>query len=233
MLTNSRIWAVIPAAGTGSRFGGKLAKQYLPLGDKTVIEHSINTLLTRSDITAIAVALHKDDEVFSSLACASDPRVLRTNGGSERASSVAQALMALDEADDADWVLVHDAARPCVSQHDIQQLLELGCAHAVGAILASPMVDTVKRSDKSGDIAETLDRNELWRALTPQLFRFGELRDALSYCRERQFAVTDEASAIEYCGRRPLLVEGSYRNIKITYPDDLTIAEVFLSGEER
>jgi 2-C-methyl-D-erythritol 4-phosphate cytidylyltransferase len=233
VLTNSRIWAVIPAAGTGSRFGGKLAKQYLPLGDKTVIEHSINTLLARSDITAIAVALHEDDKVFSSLACANDPRVLRTNGGSERSNSVAQALMALEGADDADWVLVHDAARPCVSQHDIQQLLELGCAHAVGAILASPMVDTVKRSDNSGDIAETLDRSELWRALTPQLFRFGELRDALSYCRERQFAVTDEASAIEYCGRRPLLVEGSCRNIKITYPDDLTIAEVFLSGEER
>jgi 2-C-methyl-D-erythritol 4-phosphate cytidylyltransferase len=233
VLTNSRIWAVIPAAGTGARFGGKLAKQYLPLADKTVIEHSVNALLARSDITAIAVALHKDDEIFSSLACANDPRVLRTNGGSDRASSVAQALMALEEADDADWVLVHDAARPCVSQHDIQQLLELGCAHAVGAILASPMVDTVKRSDTSGDIAETLNRNELWRALTPQLFRFGELRDALSYCREHQFAVTDEASAIEYCGRRPLLVEGSCRNIKITYPDDLAIAEVFLSGEER
>jgi 2-C-methyl-D-erythritol 4-phosphate cytidylyltransferase len=233
VLTNSRIWAVIPAAGTGARFGGKLAKQYLPLADKTVIEHSVNKLLARSDITAIAVALHKDDEIFSSLPCANDPRVLRTNGGSDRASSVAQALMVLDEADDADWVLVHDAARPCVSQHDIQQLLELGCAHAVGAILASPMVDTVKRSDTSGDIAETLNRNELWRALTPQLFRFGELRDALNYCREQQFAVTDEASAIEYCGRRPLLVEGSCRNIKITYPDDLAIAAVFLSGEER
>ena len=233
MTNNLRLWAVIPAAGTGARFGAGLPKQYLRLRDKTVIEHSLDQLLARIDIAAIAVALHPDDELFSSLPCANNPRVLRSNGGSERADSVAQALATLSDAADSDWVLVHDAARPCVSQHDIQQLLELGCAHSVGAILAVPVVDTVKRSTADGEISATVDRNGMWRALTPQLFRYGELRDALVYCREQQLPVTDEASALEHCGRQPLLVEGSHRNIKITYPDDLAIAEVFLRGEEQ
>lgn len=233
LLNNERLWAVIPAAGTGSRFGAVTAKQYLSLGDKTVIEHSLSKILARDDISALVVALHPEDSHFASLPVANDPRVRLVNGGAERSHSVEQALKALAvEAADNDWVLVHDAARPCVSHHDIQTLLELGRAHAVGAILASPVVDTVKRSTADGEIAETLDRNNMWRALTPQLFRYGDLRDALAYCREQQLIVTDEASAIEYCGQRPLLVAGSHRNIKITYPDDLAIAAVFLEGEQ-
>ena len=233
MTSNPRLWVIIPAAGSGTRFGGELPKQYFKLADKTVIEHSISTFLLRSDIAAIAVALHPEDSVFETLSCASDPRVLRSVGGTERSTSVANALAALDKADDSDWVLVHDAARPCVSSGDIAKLIELGCGHAVGAILASPVVDTIKRSSAVGEIAETVDRSGIWRALTPQLFRYGELRDALSYCRAQQLPVTDEASAIEHCGRQPLLVEGSPRNIKITYPDDLAIAEVFLRGEQQ
>ena len=233
MADNPRIWAVMPAAGTGSRFGGRLAKQYLTLVDKSVIEHSVLALLACTDIKAISVALHEDDKIFSTLACASDPRVLAVLGGRERSDSVERALAALSDAAESDWVLVHDAARPCVSTNDIQRLIMLGCAHTTGAILAAPMVDTVKRGNEVGEISATVDRNTLWRAFTPQLFRFGELRDALMHCRERQLAVTDEASAMEHCGHRPLLVEGSHRNIKITYPDDLAIAAVFLSGDQQ
>jgi len=233
VINKPRLWAVIPAAGSGARFGAALPKQYLKLADKTVIEHSISKLLMHSDIAAIAVALHPDDHFFSSLSCANDSRVLRVDGGSERAHSVANALAALEKAADSDWVLVHDAARPCVSNRDIKRLIELGCEHSVGAILASPVVDTVKRSTALGEIAETVDRKDIWRALTPQLFRYGDLRDALRFCHDQQLLVTDEASALEHCGHKPLLVEGSPRNIKITYPDDLAIAEVFLRGEEQ
>ena len=234
LVNNVRLWAVIHAAGTGSRFGAATAKQYLSLGDKSVIEHSMSKLLGREDIAALVVALHPEDSHFSSLPIANDPRVRPVVGGAERSDSVELALNALaGEAADTDWVLVHDAARPCVSQQDIHTLLERGCAHAVGAILASRVVDTVKRSNAEGEIVKTVDRNNMWRALTPQLFRYGQLRDALAYCREKHLSVTDEASALEHCGQRPLLVAASHRNIKITYPDDLAIAAVFLEGEQQ
>ncbi|CAA0090131.1 2-C-methyl-D-erythritol 4-phosphate cytidylyltransferase [Zhongshania aliphaticivorans] len=228
MTDKSRLWAIVPAAGRGARFGSELPKQYLQLADKTVIEHSIAKLLAISDIVTVVVALHPEDTFFDSLACANDPRVSRVDGGLERSDSVACALQSLN-AEDTDWVLVHDAARPCVSHHDITQLIERGCAHQVGAILAVPVVDTIKRSTEDGEIQKTVDRERMWRALTPQLFRYGALTKALTYCREHQLKITDEASAMEHCGDKPALIAGSHRNIKITYPDDLAIAEVFLS----
>lgn len=226
----SRLWAVVPAAGRGSRFGAVLPKQYLPLAGKTVIEHSIAALLRCPEINEVLVALHAEDETFIKLACAKHPKVRSVTGGLERAESVELALAALNGAAATDWVLVHDAARPCLSDADIHALLLEGREHPLGAILAARVVDTVKRVNAQREAVETVDRNTLWRALTPQLFRYGELRAALKHCREHALPVTDEASAIEQFGGRPLLVEGSHRNIKITYPDDLTIATAFLAG---
>ncbi|MEX1667657.1 2-C-methyl-D-erythritol 4-phosphate cytidylyltransferase [Zhongshania guokunii] len=224
------LWAVVPAAGQGTRFGAELPKQYLKLNGKAVIEHSLDALLGCCEIRGVAVALKADDPIFAELACATNPIVRRITGGAERAESVELALASLSEAQDGDWILVHDAARPCLSQRDIQMLLAKGRAHPVGALLAAPVVDTMKRATDQTEVAETVDRQVLWRALTPQLFRYGALRDALKYCREQGLPVTDEASAMEHCGLQPLLVQGSHRNIKITYPDDLLIAEVFLAG---
>ncbi len=225
-----RLWAVVPAAGQGSRFGAELPKQYSPLAGKTVIEHSLDALLRCPELAGIVVALHADDKDFAQLSCAKHPKVTQVAGGRERADSVALAMASLTDAEAHDWVLVHDAARPCLSEQDLQTLLFKGRSHAVGAILAARVVDTVKRASDEQEAVTTVDRNNLWRALTPQLFRYGALREALEYCRERALPVTDEASAMEHLGGQVLLVEGSHRNIKITYPDDLTIAEVFLAG---
>tara|TARA_R110001583_G_scaffold5576_4_gene29995 strand:- start:382 stop:1098 length:717 start_codon:yes stop_codon:yes gene_type:complete len=226
----SRLWAVVPAAGQGSRFGAELPKQYMSLAGKTVIEHSIAALLRCDELSGVVVALHVDDKIFSGLPCANNAKVMQIVGGAERSESVELALAGLSAAADQDWVLVHDAARPCLSDQDIQALLLRAREHPVGGLLAARVVDTVKRASSQGEAVATVDRDDLWRALTPQLFRYGALRDALIHCRERGLPVTDEASAMEYIGGRPLLVEGSHRNIKITYPDDLTMAAVFLAG---
>jgi 2-C-methyl-D-erythritol 4-phosphate cytidylyltransferase len=226
-----RVWAVIPAAGLGSRFAAERPKQYVSIVGKTILEHSLAAILRSPAVCQVVVALHPDDDYFNSLSYANDTRVRRVDGGSERAESVALALDCLGQASEQDWVLVHDAARPCVSDADIQNLLDLGCRHAVGAILVAPVVDTIKSRQSDESSLVTVDRNHLWRALTPQLFRIGELRAALKFCSDNHLPVTDEASAMEQCGYYPLLVDSNPRNIKITYPDDLLIAAVFLAGE--
>lgn len=229
---SSRLWAVVPAAGRGSRFGAELPKQYFPLAGKTVIEYSLDALLRCTELAGLVVALHAKDDMFTKLSCAKHPKVTQLVGGAERAESVELALAGLTAAKAMDWVLIHDAARPCLSDSDVQTLLLKGRQHPLGGLLAARVVDTVKRAGADNEAVATVDRNDLWRALTPQLFRYGELCAALKHCRERGLPVTDEASAMEQLGGRPLLVEGSHRNIKITYPDDLTMAAVFLAGGE-
>jgi 2-C-methyl-D-erythritol 4-phosphate cytidylyltransferase len=177
------------------------------------------------------VPLSATDIWWAGTNASSDRRIATCVGGHERANSVLNALQALaPKAKDEDWVLVHDAARPCVAPDDLKRLLEKVGAHSVGGLLASPVTDTLKMASPQAPdtVASTVDRRHLWRALTPQVFRYGLLRDALHRALDQGFALTDEASAMEQAGHRPLLVEGRPDNIKITVPADLALAGFIL-----
>lgn len=226
-----RLWAVIPAAGAGSRFAGDIPKQYLLLEGKTVLEHSAGALLALRDLQQLIIAVHPDDGRARLLPLLQDSRVCFVQGGAERADSVRLALDALaGKAAADDWVLVHDAARPCLRHAELLVLLEKLASDPVGGILAVPAIDTLKQV--SGDAGvRTLDRSMIWQAQTPQLFRYGMLHSALRHARERGVTVTDEASAVEAEGMPVRVVEGSRSNIKITYPDDLALARFFLQQE--
>lgn len=218
---------VVPAAGVGSRMGASCPKQYLPLAGKFLIEHTLERLLDHPRIERVVVPLAPDDEFFATLAVASHPRIRVTTGGAERAHSVLQGLALVE----SEWVLVHDAARPCITHQDIDHLIHAGLA-GDGAILGSRVRDTMKRSDASGLIQKTVDRAQLWHALTPQFFRCDVLRRALQDGLEQGAAITDEASAMELAGWHPLMVEGRADNIKVTRPEDLALAALFLSQQE-
>lgn len=222
-----RLWGVVPAAGKGLRVGGDLPKQYLPLAGQTVIQHTLNRL-SKLPIEAIVVPVAAGDE----RACAleyREPALLRfVTGGAERADSVLAGLDAVAaQAMDDDWVLVHDVARPCVRLADIELLLARIATHPAGGLLANRVRDTMKRGH-GDEVAATVPRDDLWHALTPQVFRFGLLRRALLEAKAGGVVVTDEAQAVERLGERPLLVEGARDNLKITWPEDLQMAEAFL-----
>jgi 2-C-methyl-D-erythritol 4-phosphate cytidylyltransferase len=224
-----RCWAVLPAAGIGSRMGADLPKQYLPLAGKTLIEHSLGALLQCPQIQAVVVAVHADDRQVQSMPAMQQPRVLLTEGGAQRSDSVLAGLEALDDrASPQDWVLVHDAARPCVSGADINKLIQQVTERGTGGVLAEPVVDTVKQAGSGQLVAATLDRSRLWRAQTPQMFRLGELRNALQQAAEQNLTVTDEASAMELAGHPVQLVAAQYPNLKVTVPADLELAAWYL-----
>lgn len=228
-----RYWAVVPAAGVGARMGGDIPKQYLPLAGRTVIEHTLERLCSHPAVAAVVVALSASDTHFDRLNIACSRPLHRAPGGAERCHSVLNALDVLEgHAADDDWVLVHDAARPCVRRDDIQRLMDTVAGHAVGGLLAVPVRDTMKRSDAGGVVTETVPREHLWHALTPQMFRFGELRAALRAALADGALVTDEAAAMERLGRMPVLVEGHGDNIKITRPEDLSLAAFHLQQQE-
>lgn len=220
--------AIVPAAGIGSRMLSECPKQYLSIGNKTILEHSLDALLAHHAVTQVIVALSPDDVHFSRLPVANDPRILQVVGGSQRADSVLAGLMA---AENAQWVLVHDAARPCLHLSDLTRLLELTQRSEVGGILAAPVRDTMKRSatDGSETIAHTVEREALWHALTPQLFPLSLLRNCLERALREGACITDEASALEYCGYHPELVSGRSDNLKVTRPEDLALAEFYLT----
>ena len=218
---------VVPAAGIGSRMGASCPKQYLPLAGKFLIEHTLERLLAHPRIERVVVAIAADDDFFPTLPVASHPRLMTTTGGSERADSVLNGLSLVE----SEWVLVHDAARPCITHQDIDRLIHAGLA-GDGAILGSRVRDTMKRSDAAGYIQKTVDRDQLWHALTPQFFRTGLLRDAIQQGQSQGLPITDEASAMELAGWRPLMVEGRADNIKVTRPEDLALAALFLSQQE-
>ena len=218
---------VVPAAGVGSRMGASCPKQYLPLVGKFLIEHTLERLLGHPRIERVVVAIAADDEFFATLPVASHPRILITTGGAERADSVLQGLALVE----SDWVLVHDAARPCITHQDIDALIHAGLA-GDGAILGNQVRDTMKRSDASGRIQKTVDRNQLWHALTPQFFRTRQLEAALQQGLKFGAVITDEASAMELAGWHPLMVEGRADNLKVTRPEDLALAALFLSQQE-
>lgn len=225
----ARRWAIVPAAGSGSRFGANLPKQYVPLLGRPMLSWTLAALLQERDVAGIVVALAEGDDLFGSLDEARDPRVATCIGGARREASVARALTALDDrAHEADWVLVHDAARPCLRHDDLQALFEALDEDPVGGLLAVPVSDTLKRGDGTGAVAGTVAREGLWRALTPQMFRHGLLRRALALCLERGRAVTDEAAAVEALGLQPRLVRGHADNVKVTNPEDAALAEAIL-----
>jgi 2-C-methyl-D-erythritol 4-phosphate cytidylyltransferase len=210
---------------------GAMAKQYLPLAGRTVIEWSLRPFLARADCAAIAVVLSQDDRRWHELSVARDPKIVTAQGGAERIDSVRAGLATLsDRARAHDWVLVHDAARPCLTSDDLDRLIREVRDDDAGGLLAVPVVDTLKRASDSHRALETVPRSALWRALTPQMFRFGLLTRALAEMSDRGLAVTDEAQAIEALGLQPRLVAGDADNLKITVPDDLQRAERILQS---
>lgn len=228
-MNHPNYWAIIPAAGIGQRMQADRPKQYLPLSGRTVIEHTLERVADHPALAGTVVALADDDAYWPGVRARLKVRVDETAGGAERCHSVLNALVALEPRARADdWVLVHDAARPCLRRSDIDRLIEQLAPHPVGGLLGAPVSDTVKRTDAEGRVVETVERRNLWRALTPQMFRYGELRRALVHALDRGWMVTDEASAIELSGQQPLMVEGEPDNIKITRPGDLALAEFFL-----
>jgi 2-C-methyl-D-erythritol 4-phosphate cytidylyltransferase len=204
-------------------------KQYLPLAGRRVIEHTLERLGNHPRISGVVVAVSARDELWPSLQLTAKAPILTAPGGRERSDSVLNALQRLrEEASSQDWVLVHDAVRPCVRREDLDRLMREAEADAVGGLLALPVTDTLKRADSEGRVAETVERAGLWRAMTPQMFRLEALAEALQSAIEAGVHVTDEAAAMEHAGLRPRLVPGHGDNIKITYPQDLALAELYL-----
>lgn len=242
--TDKQYWAIIPAAGVGKRMGSKIPKQYLPLCGKTVLEQTLSIFLKHPVITGIIVAVTEGDPYWQGMSAnfTSTDNVRNKNqnkpvivapGGAERCHSVLNALKKLSHhASENDWVLVHDAARPCLASDDIDRLIEQLDETSVGGLLGLPMADTVKRCDSNLQVLETVERSELWRALTPQMFPLKLLKDALEQAINSNALVTDESSAVELKGLKPIMVEGRPGNIKITHPGDLQLAELFFAQSE-
>ena len=226
-----RYWVVMPAAGCGHRFGAVLPKQHWALGDSTVLESALRLFVADERCRAIALALDADALADPLLRGRLAAKVLPVAGGGERSDSVLCALAALAaRAQEPDWVLVHDAARPCLGADDLERLLGAGAAHPVGALLAAPVTDTLKSADAASCCERTVDRTALWRALTPQMFRFGPLRAALASARAAGRVPTDEAQAMEWQGAHPLLVAAAGSNIKITSREDLAVAAAIIAA---
>ncbi len=225
---------MVPAAGGGTRMGADRPKQYLPLRGRPMLVHTLERLGSYARLRGMLVGVAADDAYWPTLNVRI-PTLLGTYiGGSERAITVLNGLRSLAQyADAEDWVLVHDAARPCVRHADIDMLMTAVDGHPDGGLLAIPVSDTLKRADRSGCVDETVTRAGLWRALTPQVFRLGALRAALEQALKDGIEVTDEASAMEHDGAHPRLVHAHADNIKITVPDDLSLAELFLQAQER
>ena len=223
------IWAVVPAAGSGRRLGGEIPKQYREIAGAPLMEHTLRALLESPDIRGIVVALDPSDRRADAIESLSDVRVQTTPGGAERADSVMAGLELLaSQAIEEDWVLVHDAARPCLPLEALTALVERARLTGEGAILAEPVADTLKQVDDAGSVAGTVDRASLWRAQTPQLFPLFPLRAALGQCFEEGVSVTDEAMAMEYVGQPVHVVEGPSSNIKVTVEADLAFADLVL-----
>lgn len=227
----ARNYAIVPAAGSGSRFGAETPKQYLPLLGRPLIWHTLAVLCSHPGIDRVWVVISPDDLYWQSqdwLDLGPKLEVVAC-GGSSRAESVSNGLAAAATAiASEDWVLVHDAARPCLSHIMLDRLLADLADDPVGGLLAVPVADTLKRADGEQRVAETLSREGLWQAQTPQMFRYGLLQAALAAC----LAVTDEAGAMEAAGHQPRLVKSEATNLKVTYPADLGLAEWILRGRK-
>lgn len=230
MSNSVKYWVVIPAAGSGSRMQRDIPKQYLEVLGKTIIEHTLEVFIESRHVQNVMICLPESDQIFKHLAVAKSPKVDVAKGGTSRAQSVFNGLLALDAADD-DWVLVHDAARPCFNEALLNYLIAQLADDEVGGIMAVRAKDTLKLSDPDNRINITVDRSTIWQAQTPQMFRFHLLKRALGLALSQSVDITDEASALEWAGYQPMLVEGDARNIKVTTPEDLELVE-FLLGRK-
>ena len=242
-VSTTAFWAVIPAAGVGARMAADRPKQYLQLGGRSILEHSLGCFLDHPGLKGLVVSVACDDPFWPSLQCVADPRIVRADGGRERADSVLNALLHLHAqgASDDDWVLVHDAARCLITREQIERLIEACAQDETGGLLAVPLPDTLKcelprnglPADVPARVAATVPRDDKWLAQTPQMFRLGVLLQALeSGLQHAPEHITDEASAIERLGLQPLLVQGSGWNFKVTYPEDFTLAEAVLLARQ-
>jgi 2-C-methyl-D-erythritol 4-phosphate cytidylyltransferase len=228
-----RCFGLVPAAGVGTRVGGGMPKQYTPLGGVTMLEHAVDALRSDPRVDGVVVVVSAQDRLIGPIAGRLGVQIAAV-GGASRALSVANGLaqLAADAADE-DFVLVHDAARPCLARDELTLLIDTLLPDPVGGLLALPMADTVKRANGER-VCATVDRHALWRALTPQMFRVGTLRRALSEAGDASFAThTDESSAIERLGLAPRLVAGRTTNIKVTTREDLPLALAILQAQGR
>ena len=234
MVNKSRpIWAIVPASGLGARMQGQVPKQYLPLCDKSILEHTLDRLLSFKDIVGVILVLRAEDQTWEGLNYKSQKPLIIATGGEERQDSVFNGLLKLFEIEAGDsYVMIHDAVRPLVSHQDLDKLIASAKQNTAGAILAVPVTDTLKRQDEDVNIAETVARDGLWRAFTPQLFKSDLLLQAYKYVRENRLQITDDAAAIEALGMRPSIVECSSLNIKITHPQDLDLATRILLKQQ-
>lgn len=231
-MEGEKFWVVIPNAGIGDRFGTETPKQYVRIHGKTVFEHSINAFLSQDWIAGIIVALSASDSYFQHLTVARHEKVKQVLGGKNRSDSVMNAIAYLkNHAAQRDWVLVHDAVRPCLHAEDLQNLITTLKNEQVGGILAMPLHDTIKFAEKQ-IIAHTVDRSHLWCALTPQMFRLQILAEALIYCQARDMKVTDESSAIEHYGLKSKLIEAKHPNPKLTYTRDFSFISLLLRQQQ-
>lgn len=231
-MNDANRWVVVPAAGVGKRMGSSIPKQYLKLAGRPVIDHTLERVLLHPMIDGVYVALGEEDSWWPNTEFANHPDLVRVEGGAERCFSVLNSLEQLQSrAQPNDWVLVHDAARPCLRRKDVDHLISMLESHDAGGLLGVPVRDTMKRTSKTDEVVRTVDRNHLWHAFTPQMFRFDRLLNAMRGAINAGHLVTDEASAIEWAGDKPLMVEGHPDNIKITRPEDLPLAEFYLSQQ--
>jgi len=225
---------IVPAAGVGKRMKADCPKQYLRINNETILSHTVMKLLSHPAIDKVILALGEGDQYFSESQLAHHKDIIRVNGGVERVDSVLSGLRAVDGSK-YPWVLVHDAARPCVSHNDIDKLINQCLNQNSGGILAAPVRDTMKRGvcaeSSMNTIVSTVEREQLWHALTPQLYKTAELTAAIEQALENKLLITDEASAIELANLPSLLVSGSSENIKITHPDDLALAEFYINKQ--
>jgi 2-C-methyl-D-erythritol 4-phosphate cytidylyltransferase len=227
-------FAVVPAAGIGARMSAALPKQYISIAGKTLLEHSLAPLLAHPKLKRLLLVLAADDKHWPELGLANHPAIITAIGGVERHHSVNNGLLALQsEAVDEDWVLVHDAVRPCLSGSELNHLLLALASHPCGGILAVPVIDTLKQVDDTRQIQSTVARNSLWQAQTPQMFRYGILRQALAKAQQEKQMVTDEASAVEALSvPAPMIIEGKRTNSKVTTQADLAWVLSYLQQNE-
>jgi len=225
--------AIVPAAGVGKRMQANCPKQYLCINNETILSHTVMKLLSHPKIDKVILALGVNDQYFVETQLIHHKDIIRVTGGAERVDSVLSGLRAV-EGSKYPWVLVHDAARPCVSHADIDKLINQCLSHDSGGILAAPVRDTMKRGAFMGvvnNIEHTVEREQLWHALTPQFYKTEELIFAIEQALINNLVITDEASAIEKANLPSLLVSGSSENIKITHPDDLALAEFYINKQ--
>lgn len=225
---------VIAGGGSGKRMNRRVPKQYLEISGKTVIEHSMNAFLNHDMVSGVVVVTPPDDARWKAVEPTHPKFLCRIEGGKERCDSVLSGLNILQaHVGIDDWVLVHDAARPCISKALIDKLVKKVMRHPVGGILGLPVTETMKKTGPKDTIIQSVAKENMWRAQTPQMFRLNSLRSALTDLKQREVIVADEASAMEFVGMRPLIVKGLEANLKITTPSDLPLAEYFLEAEAK